>query len=148
MPRKHSIVANGHAFSARTGEIILDAALASGVTIPHDCRAGRYGTCLARVAKGVTLGGHAPQRSAIYACQARALADLELQFEVPPPVTSVPARVMSLLADRRMSSNSVCNWRARWRYGPDNIARTSSRGSRPGTSVRPDPQMVRRREPT
>jgi len=98
MARKHSIKANGHAFSARTGELILDAALASGIAFPHDCRAGRCGTCLARVESGVALGGHAPQPNAIYACQARALADLELQFDVPPPVTNVEARVLSLSA--------------------------------------------------
>lgn len=98
MPRKLSITANGHTFSARTGEVILDAALANGVAFPHDCRAGRCGTCLARIAKGFTLGGQAPQRNTIYACQARALGDLELQFDVTPPVTTVQARVVSLLA--------------------------------------------------
>jgi NAD(P)H-flavin reductase len=96
MRKTHSIVANGVAFSARTGEIILDAALASGVALPHDCRAGRCGTCVARVVDGVTLGGQAPQRDAIYACQARALADLELQFEVLPAVQTVASRVVSM----------------------------------------------------
>lgn len=96
MRKTHSIVVNGTTFSARTGEVILDAALASGVALPHDCRAGRCGTCVARVVDGVTLGGQAPQRDAIYACQARALADLQLQFEVLPAVQVVPSRVVSL----------------------------------------------------
>jgi NAD(P)H-flavin reductase len=96
MRKTHSIVANGTPFSARTGEIILDAALASGVALPHDCRTGRCGTCVARVVDGVTLGGRAPQRDTIYACQARALADLELEFEVLPAVQTVASRVVSL----------------------------------------------------
>jgi NAD(P)H-flavin reductase len=96
MHKTHSIIANGTTFSARTGELILDAALASGITFPHDCRAGRCGTCVARVVDGVTLGGQAPQRDAIYACQARALADLELQFDVLPSVRTVSSRVASL----------------------------------------------------
>lgn len=96
MRKTHSITANGHAFSARTGELILDAALASGVSLPHDCRSGRCGSCVAQVVEGVTLGGHAPQRNAVYTCQARALSDLELQFEPTPPVRLVSARVASL----------------------------------------------------
>jgi NAD(P)H-flavin reductase len=97
MRKIHSIIANGTAFSARTGELILDAALMSGVALPHDCRAGRCGSCMARIVEGVTLGGHALQRNAIYACQARAIADLELEFDVLPPVQIVSARVVSLI---------------------------------------------------
>jgi NAD(P)H-flavin reductase len=96
MHKTHSIVANGTAFSARTGELILDAALMNGVAFPHDCRAGRCGSCIARVVEGVALGGQAPQRGAIYACQARAVTDLELQFDVLPPSQTTRARVVSL----------------------------------------------------
>ena len=97
MRKLHSITANGTVFTARTGEIVLDAALMQGVDFPHDCRAGRCGTCLATVVRGRPLGGDCPQPGKVYACQARALSDLELQFEVLPPVRSVRARVGSLV---------------------------------------------------
>ncbi len=96
MRKTHSITANGTSFTARTGELILDAALASGVALPHDCRAGRCGSCVVRVVDGVVLGGQAAQRKTIYACQARALADLVVEYDDPGPVDTSSARVASL----------------------------------------------------
>jgi NAD(P)H-flavin reductase len=96
MPKVHSITANGNHFTARTGDVILDSALMQGVEFPHDCRAGRCGSCLARVLRGVTLGGETLQRGMVHACQARAVSDLELQFDKLPPVQSVRAQVSSL----------------------------------------------------
>jgi NAD(P)H-flavin reductase/ferredoxin len=97
MMKLHSITANGTTFSARTGDVILDAALAHGIDFPHDCRAGRCGSCLAKVTKGVTLGGEAFQRGTVHACQARVFSDLELEFEDLPPVHSIAARVTSIV---------------------------------------------------
>jgi NAD(P)H-flavin reductase len=96
MPKIHSIIANGDKFTARTGDVILDSALMHGVEFPHDCRAGRCGSCLAKVVNGVTLGGETFQRGMVHACQARAVSDLELRFDTLPPVQSVAAQVSSL----------------------------------------------------
>lgn len=97
MAKLHLMTANGAAFSTRTGEVILDSALMHGIEFPHDCRVGRCGSCLARVVNGVTLGGNAAGRGMIHACQARALSDLELEFDHQPPVQSVNAQVASLI---------------------------------------------------
>ncbi|MDB5614677.1 MAG: ferredoxin-NAD reductase [Devosia sp.] len=97
MAKLHLMTANGVAFSTRTGEVILDSALMQGIEFPHDCRVGRCGSCLARVVNGVTLGGNAAGRGMIHACQARALSDLELEFDHQPPVQSVNAQVASLI---------------------------------------------------
>ncbi len=98
MTKTHSITANGMTFTARTGEVLLDAALNQGVEFPHDCRAGRCGSCVARVVRGVALGGHASSPGCVYACQARALADLTLEFDDLPPTQSAAAKVTALIA--------------------------------------------------
>lgn len=98
MPKLHSITANGATFAARTGDVLLDSALLQGVPFPHDCRAGRCGSCLTKVVRGSTLGGASLQRGMIHACQARIFSDLELTFEELPPVRAVHAEVASLVA--------------------------------------------------
>eukprot|EP01036_Dinobryon_divergens_P056468 gene56468-75401_t len=98
MPKLHSITANGTIFAARSGDVLLDAALLQGVPFPHDCRVGRCGSCLTKVVRGATLGGASLQRGMVHACQARVFSDLHLEFEELPPVRSVNAEVISLLA--------------------------------------------------
>ena len=67
-----------------------------GVAFPHDCRAGRCGTCLTRVRKGITVGGEAGQPNLVYACQARVLSDLNVEFDDLPPPARVAARLEGL----------------------------------------------------
>jgi len=86
MPIRHKISANGAQFSARSGETLLDAALLGGVELPHDCRAGRCGTCLVRVRRGIALGGESGQPGTVLACQARVLSNLKLEYDLLPPV--------------------------------------------------------------
>jgi 3-phenylpropionate/trans-cinnamate dioxygenase ferredoxin reductase subunit len=97
MARLHTVVANGTRFCARSGDILLDAALSSGIDLPHDCRAGRCGTCLTRVRQGRTFGGESRQQGMIYACQARVFSDLMLEYDVLPPVQRTDARITRLL---------------------------------------------------
>lgn len=97
MARVHAIVANQQRFTARTGESILDAALNHGVPFPHDCRAGRCGTCTAKVVKGVALGGETGKAGFIHACQARALGDLTLEYEAVPALQTTSATVAALV---------------------------------------------------
>ena len=92
-----TISANGIPFSGRAGEILLDCALRSGVDYPHDCRAGRCGSCLTRVVSGATLGGESLQRGMVHACRARVLGDAEVTFEKLPTVVLVKGSVRSLI---------------------------------------------------
>ncbi|MBS0243413.1 MAG: 2Fe-2S iron-sulfur cluster binding domain-containing protein, partial [Proteobacteria bacterium] len=96
MARANRISLNGAAFEAKSGARLLDAALASGIDLPHDCRAGRCGSCLTRVKSGVTLGGEALERGMIYACQAMIFSDLELEIEPTPPVTRCLSRIVEI----------------------------------------------------
>jgi CDP-4-dehydro-6-deoxyglucose reductase, E3 len=93
MAKQHQIRLHGDVFTARSGQLLLDAALAAGVDIPHDCRAGRCGTCLTSVQRGITLGGETLHRGVVHACQSRVFSDLSIAVEPLPPVTSIEARV-------------------------------------------------------
>jgi 3-phenylpropionate/trans-cinnamate dioxygenase ferredoxin reductase subunit len=55
-PVKVRILDQG-AFAASVGEILLDAALARHVDLPHDCRAGSCGACRVRLVEGEVEGG-------------------------------------------------------------------------------------------
>ena len=101
MAKLHKVRIGEETFSARSGQVVLDAALLGGVEIPHDCRAGRCGACIARVKQGITLGGEARQAGTIHACQARVFSDLSLEVEVLPPVVRVKGKVAAVteLAD-------------------------------------------------
>lgn len=96
MGKTHAVIANGTQFAAKSGDVILDAALRSGIQYPHDCRAGRCGSCLTRVLKGVTFGGESFQRGTVHACMARVLTDVELAFDKLPPVDNIRGEVASV----------------------------------------------------
>ena len=104
MATHHKISANGVSFGARSGAVLLDAALLQGVSLPHDCRAGRCGSCLTRVRKGVTVGGESGQPRMVYACQARVLSDLAIEFEDLPEPVRIKAQLTGL---RELTSDVV-----------------------------------------
>jgi NAD(P)H-flavin reductase/ferredoxin len=99
-----SVAANGQTFKAKAGEVLLDAALVSGVHLPHDCRAGACGTCLTRVVKGSTILGESAVPGMVYACQARILSDLEIESEAVPEASVANGRVSSI---RRLAPDVV-----------------------------------------
>jgi NAD(P)H-flavin reductase len=97
MTKRHRIELNGETFSARSGQILLDAALNAGVEMPHDCRAGRCGSCITNIRRGITLGGDTLQPGMIHACKARVFSDLGLCIEALPTVTRVEAQITRIL---------------------------------------------------
>jgi CDP-4-dehydro-6-deoxyglucose reductase, E3 len=95
--KQYTVTLNGEEFGVRSGQVLLDAAMMAGIEIPHDCRAGRCGTCLTRVKKGITLGGETGQHGLIHACQARVFSDLTLEIEALPSVQRVSATLTRLI---------------------------------------------------
>jgi 3-phenylpropionate/trans-cinnamate dioxygenase ferredoxin reductase subunit len=83
-------------FSIREGDVLLDGALAKGVDIPHDCRAGTCGTCMVQVVKGQTVCGDTHTPGMVHACQARVVSDLEVELEDVPDIDSTRARLAGL----------------------------------------------------
>lgn len=96
MSKLHRIVMGDEEFNARSGQRLLDAALESGIEMPHDCRAGRCGACLTRVRRGTTLGGNSPIEGAIHACQAMVFSDLELEPEDRPEIVTSRAMIEAI----------------------------------------------------
>ena len=97
MAKTHTVTLGADTFALRSGQILLDGAIANGVEIPHDCRAGRCGSCMTDVKAGITLGGETRQRGTIYACQARVFSDLNISIDPVPPVVSVRATVTQIV---------------------------------------------------
>ena len=93
MPKSHLVTVNGQQFSARRGDVLLDAALISGVHIPHDCRSGHCGTCRVRIVAGAVFGGDADEAKA---CQCRVIGDVAVAVEEVPDVATVNGRVAAL----------------------------------------------------
>lgn len=96
MAKLHRITLNGQTLLARSGTRLLDAALAGGIDMPHDCRAGRCGACLTRIVSGITLGGETCQPGSVHACQAMVFSDLAIDLEPLPPVTRIRAHVAGI----------------------------------------------------
>lgn len=87
---------NGETFSARCGDLLLDAGLTNGVDIPHDCRSGHCGTCRVRVLGGRYFGGQTEEPDTVFACQCRIVSDLKIAVEDVPEVVTTAGRVIDL----------------------------------------------------
>jgi 3-phenylpropionate/trans-cinnamate dioxygenase ferredoxin reductase subunit len=93
MTNYRNVSIRGRVFSIREGDVLLDGALAKGVDLPHDCRAGTCGTCMVQVVKGQTVCGDTHTKGMVHACQARVVSDLELELEDVPESDTTRARL-------------------------------------------------------
>jgi ferredoxin len=93
MSNFRNVSVRGRSFRVRAGDILLDGALANGVEIPHDCRAGTCGTCMVQVVKGQTVCGETHTQGMVHACQARVVSDLEVELEDVPEIDTTRARL-------------------------------------------------------
>jgi len=96
MSKYRDVTVNGRTFRARAGDVLLDSALAAGIDMPHDCRAGSCGSCMVRVAKGKTILGETHSQGMVHACQARVVSDLVIEVEDVPDIDVTPARLVGL----------------------------------------------------
>jgi CDP-4-dehydro-6-deoxyglucose reductase, E3 len=96
MSNYRNVTVRGRTFRVRAGDVLLDGALANGVEIPHDCRAGTCGTCMVQVVKGQTVCGETHTQGMVHACQARVVSDLEVDMEDVPEIDTCRARLAGL----------------------------------------------------
>jgi 3-phenylpropionate/trans-cinnamate dioxygenase ferredoxin reductase subunit len=96
MAKTCTVAVNGQTFQAKAGDVLLDAALVSGVNISHDCRSGVCGTCLTKVVRGSTILGETAVPGMVHACQARILSDLDIEAEEAPEISFADGRVTAL----------------------------------------------------
>ena len=85
-----SLVCSGRSFEIAPSQSILDAAIAAGLRLAHDCRSGNCGACRARLVRGEAAHVHGPPlglsaedlaAGMLLMCRARALGDLEIEVE-------------------------------------------------------------------
>jgi CDP-4-dehydro-6-deoxyglucose reductase len=109
------LVNDNRSFDTEKGENILSAALRQGIVIPHNCRNGICGSCMALLHAGAVdhgterpraLSEEKEQQGYILCCQAIAKSDLRLQVETIDALADIeiktlPCRVKNLqkLAD-------------------------------------------------
>lgn len=97
MPKLCTVEVNGERFRAYRGDVLLDAALASGVDIPHDCRSGICGTCSVRVLTGRFFGGETANSDVVQACRCRVVSDMSILVEKVPDIVEVSGCVSNLV---------------------------------------------------
>jgi NAD(P)H-flavin reductase/ferredoxin len=97
----HQITIDGQRFMAPDGQLLLDAALKSGIDLPYDCRAGHCGTCCVRLVSGEVEGGEGSEPGIVHACQCRIAGDADIATERQSEIQSVEGAVHSL---RRLSA--------------------------------------------
>ena len=93
MTNYRNVSIRGRTFRVRAGDVLLDGALANGVDMPHDCRAGTCGTCMVQVVRGQTVCGETHTQGMVHACQARVVSDLEVEMEDVPEIDTTRARL-------------------------------------------------------
>lgn len=101
MAKPHQITINGESFSAESGELLLDAALNNGVSLPFACRAGHCGSCCVQLVSGDVRGGEGTEPGLVHACQCRISGDAEFTSPEPADMRTVEGVVRSI---RSMSS--------------------------------------------
>lgn len=97
-----SLVINGRRVAARAGQTLLDAGLASGRAIPHDCATGQCDTCRVRVYSGAVDDAGTRVGDTVLACRARLMTETVIEFdEVPDTVrrSGTVGSVVSLTPD-------------------------------------------------
>src|SRR5258708_12541936 len=96
MGRRWRVTIGDQGFFASRGDVLLEAALISGIEIRHDGRSGRCGTCRVRVIDGLAVGGECAASGATRACQSRIMSDLQLEIEGLPKTQTAAGRVSAI----------------------------------------------------
>ncbi len=96
MARSHQITIDGTSFVARSGEVLLDAALSNGIDLPYDCRAGHCGTCCVKLVSGDVRGGEGSEPGIVHACQCRIAGDVVIERRESSTVRTVDGVLSSL----------------------------------------------------
>ncbi len=116
-----TLTPSGEQFEVEAGESVLDAALRAGLNLPHSCKAGRCGSCRARLLSGrvsypagrpVALSEQEERDGQALLCQARARTPLVVEPRRIASVTdvqikSLPCRVQRM---QRLAADVMGLW--------------------------------------
>lgn len=96
MSKTHQVTIDGSAFTARRGDVLLDAALKNGIDLPYSCRAGHCGTCCVQLISGQVQGGEGIDAGVVHACQCRIAGDIVVAKLARSRSRSVEGELVSL----------------------------------------------------
>lgn len=91
------LVINGRRISAKDGQTLLDAGLAGGRVIPHDCATGQCDTCRVRIHSGTVDDAGTRIGDTVLACRSRLVADTVIEFDEVPEVVRRGGTVESVV---------------------------------------------------
>ena len=89
MENSCEITIDGGGFQARKGEVLLDAALKSGIDLAYDCRSGHCGTCRLKLVCGDVQGGKGAEPGIVHACQSRLIGNAVFEKAQAPTVRTI-----------------------------------------------------------
>ena len=97
------IAPHGKTLRVHSGQMVLDAALAAGLNLPHSCKSGHCSSCRARLLageieypNGTPLGLTAEEAGSgqVLLCQARPLTDLVVEARLVANVADVEIKTL------------------------------------------------------
>ena len=86
MAGRVDLVINGRRIAAQAGQTLLDAGLAAGRVIPHDCATGQCDTCRVRIHAGSVEDAGTRIGDTVLACRARLIGETAITFDEVPDV--------------------------------------------------------------
>lgn len=92
-----ALVINGRRVPARAGQTLLDAGLAGGRAIPHDCATGQCDTCRVRIHSGTVDDAGTRIGDTVLACRSRLIAETVIEFDEVPDVVRRVGTVESVV---------------------------------------------------
>lgn len=137
MTDRVSLVVNGRPISAGAGQTLLDAGLASGQAIPHDCATGQCDTCRVRIHSGSVDDAGTRIGDTVLACRARLTADIAIEFDEVPDVARRAGIVDSVVELTAEIVEVTVALRKRRSISRDSTFASPSPACPPATTARP-----------
>ena len=97
MAGRVDLVINGRRVAASAGQTLLDAGLAGGRVIPHDCATGQCDTCRVRIHSGAVDDAGTRIGDTVLACRARLKTETAIEFDEVPDVVRRVGTVESVV---------------------------------------------------
>ncbi|AMJ61431.1 2Fe-2S iron-sulfur cluster-binding protein [Bosea sp. PAMC 26642] len=92
-----SLVVNGKPIRVAHGDVLLEAVMGAGISIPHDCSTGQCETCRVRVYDGEIDARGTQRGDTVLACQARISGNAVIEFDAVPEPIKLSGRVTAIL---------------------------------------------------
>lgn len=126
-----ALVINGRRVRANAGQTLLDAGLAGGRAIPHDCATGQCDTCRVRVYSGTVDDAGTRVGDTVLACRARLTTETVIEFDEVPDVVRRSGTVESVVALTPEIVEVTVTLRKRLAYLPGQYVRVTFPGCPP-----------------